>query len=780
MKRIKTLLLLISLSFASQLFADYPIVGYSYLADPGAIWYNGRLYVYCSNDNENPIGGSSYEMSTIVCVSSADLKNWTNHGVVFNTDNVSWSGLSWAPSPAYKNGKFYLYFGNGGSAIGVAVADNPLGPFVDPVGRSIASGSTPGVQPFDGWLFDPMTFIDDDGEAYMYFGGNGENNMRVAKLNEDMVSINGSCGKITVPNLFEAAWLHKYNGKYYFSYSTNPANGMRIDYMVSDNPMTGFTYGGVLSNQPPINNNNNHQAVVEIDGEWYQVYHNRIVARDNLGTAEMPYHRNLAIDKFTHNADGSINLMQNTVDGVQQLQYLDPYIRQEGETMSDQSGINTEVCSAGGINLAYIDSGDWTMIEGVDFGTAGATSFTASVASPTGGTIEIHLGSPTGTLAGTLQVPNTGDYQNWQTETVSVNNITGVHNVYFVYSTGGFNFDYWSFDNAGPNVKLITPNDNAIFAAPVLVPIDVEASITNGTIAHIDFFLNDETVPFHEEWVAPYGFEHTFDVAGEYRIKAVAYDDANNTAQHEITITVYPEQEAYVGTPSVIPGTIQFENYDIGGNSFAYLDDSEGNTGGADFRMDEDVDIEDCTDAGVGYNIGFATSGEWLEYTVNVQNTATYDLVIRVACDGDGRTITLSSDGVDIAADIAIPNTGGWQMWEDVTIPNVELSAGEQVLKLTIGDVDYVNLNYITFALQPSPVQTIQLKEGWNMVGYPFTKNTAVEIALESILDKVEVVKDFDGFYMNDGGATVNSLLELEKSKGYLIKVNSACELIWK
>ncbi len=86
--------------------------------------------------------------------------------------------------------------------------------------------------------------------------------------------------------------------------------------------MSGFTYGGVVSDQPPINNNNNHQAIVEIEGEWYQVYHNRIVARDKLGTAEMPYHRNLAIDKFTHNGNGTINKMVNTVDGVKQLKYL--------------------------------------------------------------------------------------------------------------------------------------------------------------------------------------------------------------------------------------------------------------------------------------------------------------------------------------------------------------------------------------------------------------------------------------------------------------------------
>src|SRR5690606_36520434 len=208
-------------------FADYPVVSYSYLADPGAIWYNGRLYVYCSNDNENPLDGTTYDMSSIVWVSSSDLKNWTDHGIVFDVPNdASWTGLSWAPSPAYKNGKFYLYFGTGGSAIGVAVSDSPTVPFKDAAGRNIANGSTPGVQPFNGWLFDPMTFVDDDGQAYMYFGGNGDGNLRVAKLSSDMISINGSVGKFNVPNFFEAAWMHKHNGKYYFYSSTTPSAGM--------------------------------------------------------------------------------------------------------------------------------------------------------------------------------------------------------------------------------------------------------------------------------------------------------------------------------------------------------------------------------------------------------------------------------------------------------------------------------------------------------------------------------------------------------------------------
>ncbi len=771
-------LYLIALGTVNTAFADYPIVGYSYLADPGAIWHEGRLYVYCSNDNENPDGGTTYDMSSIVCVSTSDLKNWTDHGIVFDVPrDAAWTGLSWAPSPAYKNGKFYLYYGNGGSAIGVAVSDSPLGPFVDPVGRSIASGSTPGVQPFDGWLFDPMTFIDDDGEAYMYFGGNGDNNMRVAHLNADLISINGDCGKIRVDNLFEAAWLHKYKGKYYLSYSTNPANGMRIDYMISDKPMTGFTYGGIISGQPPINNNNNHQAIVQINNEWYQVYHNRIVARDNLGTAGMPYHRNLAMDKFTHNADGSIKQMVNTVDGLKQLKYLDPYIRQEAEMMSDQKGIKTEVCKAGGMDLAYIDNGDWTMVEGVDFGSAGASTFAASVASPTGGTIQIRLGSPTGTLAGTLQVPNTGAYQTWKTVTTTLSKITGVHNVYFVYSTGGFNFDHWIFYSSGPIVNVTAPSINDVIFAGDEITISATATPQSGTITKLTFLVDGVSVGTDNS--APYSIKYIVATNGKHTVRVVATDSQGDEGQVDVVIDAKIPQGSYGGKPSAIPGTIQFENYDVGGNSFAYSDESVGNTGGATFRADEDVDIEDCTDAGTGYNIGFATIGEWMEYTVNVAATGTYDLKLRVACNGDGRTISLQADGKDIAADVAIPNTAGWQAWEDVVVKDIALAAGVQVIRVTIGAADYVNLNYMTFTeVLKVPAQTVKLKAGWNLVGCPLEGSTDLDKALSSIWANVLSVKNNEVFFDSKAG-TLSTLSAVEFGKGYYVKVSVACELDW-
>lgn len=458
-KLLQLFLSIVLLSIAHTSFADYPLVSYRYLADPGALVYNGRVYLYCSNDDENPVEGG-YEMKSIVCVSSNDLKNWTDHGVVFQVPrDASWAGKSWAPSPVVRDGKFYLYFGNGGNGIGVVTSDSPTGPFIDPNGKSLVSSETPGVLPAENmWLFDPMTFVDDDGQAYMYFGGNGENNMRVIKLNKDMISVNGAASAFKVPYFFEASWMHKNNGKYYFSYSTNPKNGMRIDYMMSDNPLTGFTYAGVMSPQPPKNSNNNHHSVFQFNGNCYQAYHNRIVAVESGIPAG--YRRNLCIDQIFHNEDHTIKTMVNTVDGLGQIGSVNPFERVEAETTNKQNGIETVSCNQGGMAVTNIENGDWIKVLGVDFGTSGAKSFTASGAKSftascanakklKGSAIEVRVDSINGALLATVPVNYTGKSDIWKRKTVKTKPVTGVHDVYFVFKGGKedslFDFDFWHF-----------------------------------------------------------------------------------------------------------------------------------------------------------------------------------------------------------------------------------------------------------------------------------------------------------------------------------------------
>jgi arabinoxylan arabinofuranohydrolase len=448
--RVHSILCLTVLTACSpSLLADYPIASHRYLADPTSLVTKDRVYVYCSNDDESPVGGS-YNIPNVICVSSSDMKNWTDHGSVFRAaDRTKWAKKTWAPGAIERDGKFFLYFGNGGANIGVAVSDSPAGPFTDPLGKALITHNTPGVQPATNmWLFDPGAFIDDDGQAYLYFGGNGDNNARVVKLKRDMITLDGDVMKMTVTNFFEAAWVHKYRGTYYFSYSTTPRAGMRFDYLTSDNPTNGFTYRGVVSDQPPINNNNHHAANFEFMGRWYHVYHNRIVAKQ----AGIPtgFRRNLAIEEFTYNEDGTIKKVVFTTNGVAQLGHLNPYVRTEGETFNAQHGVETELCSAGGMNLTEVSNGDWVKLVGVDFKTAGAKKFTARVASAEqGGKIELRVGSLDGKLIGTCDVANTGGGQEWKDASCEIAGATGVQDLYlkFVGSEKPlFNLDHWRFE----------------------------------------------------------------------------------------------------------------------------------------------------------------------------------------------------------------------------------------------------------------------------------------------------------------------------------------------
>ena len=428
--------------------ADYPIASHRYLADPGSLVIGDRVYLYNSNDDDNPVEGG-YEMAAIVCISSDDLKNWTDHGEVLRVPrDASWAGDSWAPSMLKRDGKIFLYFGDSGRAVGVASSDSPTGPFKDTKGSALINGSTPGASGTNSWLFDPGALIDDDGTAYVAFGGNGENNARIIQLGADLSSVSGSATALSPPGFYEAAFMFKRDGRYYLAYSTDSANGLRIDYLMSDSPMSGYAYAGVVADQPPSNDNNNHASEFELGGKWYHAYHNRYVATQ----AGIPtgYRRNLALEVLEFDADGKIKPVTYTTDGVPQVRYLDPYVRVEAETTNAQSGIETEPCSDGGMNVTDIDDGDWIRVRGVDFGSASPLSFSARVASTiAGGSIELRLDSETGTVVGSCSVPATGGDQVWMTTTCDVAGATGVKDLYLKFGAGGFNVDSWQFTPAG-------------------------------------------------------------------------------------------------------------------------------------------------------------------------------------------------------------------------------------------------------------------------------------------------------------------------------------------
>lgn len=255
-----------------------------------------------------------------------------------------------------------------------------------------------------------------------------------------------------------------------------------------------------------------------------------------------------------------------------------------------------------------------------------------------------------------------------------------------------------------PRVTISSPAVDAILEAPANVTISATATSPAGSITQVQFF--NGTTLLGTVSSAPYNYNWSGVAAGSYTIVAVATDNAGNTGSATVSLRVSQPQAPNGGNPWAIPGRIEFENFDEGGNGVAYLDNTPGRETTVNFRTTEDVDIEVTTDSGGGYNVGYATAGEWLEYTVQVQNAGNYRMDFRMACNGAGRTISLSTDGRALVTNLDVPNTAGWQVWRTITVNDIPLTAGRQVLRLTIGNQDFVNLNYMTFTLQGGPVKT--------------------------------------------------------------------------
>ena len=287
-----------------------------FMADPSAHVFNGKLYIYPSHDRRTSVTsnahGEAFLMIDYHVFSLDDVENGevTDHGVILDLKDIPWATQQlWAPDAAHKDGKYYLYFPardkNNVFRIGAAVADRPEGPFI------------PQPEPIRGsYSIDPCVF-EEDGEYYMYFGGIGSSSgdksssaARVAKLSENMlefaeeprgvVIMDGKGRKISENDnsrhFFEASWMHKYNGKYYFSYSTGDSH--YLCYAIGDNPYGPFTYQGVFLT--PVTGWTTHHSIVEFKGKWYLFYH------DSKPSGGVDWLRSIKVTELHYNPDGTI------------------------------------------------------------------------------------------------------------------------------------------------------------------------------------------------------------------------------------------------------------------------------------------------------------------------------------------------------------------------------------------------------------------------------------------------------------------------------------------
>jgi len=428
----------------AAVFADNPIIQSLYTADPAPMVHNDTCYLYTTHDEDVTVN-DFYTMNDWQCYSSTDMVNWTYRGSPLSYQTFDWSkGDAWASQCIFRNNKFYMYVPvtqkNGGAAIGVAVADSPTGPFTDPLGQKLVAYG-------NGYDIDPTVFIDDDGQAYLYWG-NGT--LWYVKLNEDMISYSG--GIVTTnpkpSNFQEGPWFYKRESLYYMVYATTPSPNEAIAYATSDSPVGPWVSRGTI--MAAGNCYTNHAGIVDFKGKSFFFYHNS--ALPNGGS----FKRSVCLDQFEYNADVAIPVVSASDAGPAGVGNLDPYDTVQAETICRGSGVETAVCSDGGMMVDSIHAGDYIKVKNVDFGD-GAELFDARVASAKEGVaIELHLDSLTGTLAGTCPVISTGGMDSWETVSCAVSGASGIHDLYLKFIGGGgllFNFNWWKFTQTGTGIS---------------------------------------------------------------------------------------------------------------------------------------------------------------------------------------------------------------------------------------------------------------------------------------------------------------------------------------
>ncbi len=458
MKRIILLMSIVATAFSSM--AQRPIIQTKFTADPAPLVYHDTVFLYTSHDEDYALG---FEMFNWLLYSSTDMVNWTDHGIIAGVKDPNktfkWADghSAWAPQCVVRDDKFFLYcptIYQGKMAIGVAVSNSPYGPFVDAIGKPLISRSNSGD-------YDPTVFVDDDGQAYIYWGGNGP--CYFAKLNNDMISL---ASDIQVASIdfegtppeaayTEGPWLWKENKHYYLAWASRccPEG---IGYAMSDSPTGPWKCMGTIMD-PDERSSGNHPGIVDFEGNSYLFGFNYSI---NAQTYSKHYERrSICVTKMTYNADGSIvKLPWWAETAIEQVGVLNPYLQNQAETMTWSEGLKTDKVTEWERNVSWnkgkkvadrifvtsINNGDYIQVKGADF-SKGATSIDVSVAPLYGGKIEIHTDKIDGPIIGTVDVNTSGEGEIWRTITTPVKNITGVHDLFFVFRGDKdlFNFDWW-------------------------------------------------------------------------------------------------------------------------------------------------------------------------------------------------------------------------------------------------------------------------------------------------------------------------------------------------
>lgn len=413
-----------------------PLISTKYTADPAPYVYNDTIFLYTTHDEDDAEG---FVMRDWLLYTSTDMVNWQDRGTVASLKDFKWydkDNGAWAECVVERNGKFYMYCPIHGHGIGVLVSDSPYGPFVDPIGKPL-------VWQKEHWDdIDPTVWIDEDGEAYMYWGNP---HTYWATLNEDMISLKSEIHKLDyhIDYYQEGPWLYKHGEHWYLAFaSTCCPEG--IGYAMSDKPTGPWKSMGHIMDRT-WRTRGNHPGIIDYKGKSYVFGLNYELM--HIDTFKHHERRSCSAAEMHYNADGSIQKVPYWQDNIlEQIETFNPYRKVEAETMAWGYGLKTVEKGNGVIYINNVNDGEYIELDGVDFGK-GCKSISYTLASLVGGTIEVRIDSPQGELLGTIGVKKTGGVEKFKTFSTTLKKTTGVHNLYFVFhgekDTDLFTLDYW-------------------------------------------------------------------------------------------------------------------------------------------------------------------------------------------------------------------------------------------------------------------------------------------------------------------------------------------------
>ena len=419
--------------------AQRPIIQTKYTADPAPMVYNDTVFLYTTHDEDDAEG---FKMQDWLLYTSTDMVNWTDHGVVASLKSFDWvkrDNGAWAEQVVERNGKFYMYCPIHGNGIGVLVSDSPYRAFKDPLGKPL-------VWQKEHWDdIAPTVFIDEDGQAYMYWGNP---NCYYVKLNEDMISYSGDIVKLkeTPEHYQEGPWFYKRNGHYYLAFaSTCCPEG--IGYAMSDSPTGPWKTKGYIM-RPTERTRGNHPGIIDYKGKSYVFGLNYDLLK--LETNTHYERRSVSVAEMHYNEDGTIQEAPYWADTkLEQIGTFNPFRKVEAETMAWGYGLKTAPNADKSLSVVDVNNGEYICVRGVNFGKNKARRFEVSALPLEGGNLKIRLDAPDGKIVGNVNIPQGNETSKYELYSCEVNAVSGIHDLYLSFEGENnkdlFELDYWKF-----------------------------------------------------------------------------------------------------------------------------------------------------------------------------------------------------------------------------------------------------------------------------------------------------------------------------------------------